>query len=56
MLHYLMMHAGEPILHPRLLKSVWGPEYGNGLEYLRTFVRQLGKKIKDDRKRVVCPF
>jgi len=48
MLHYLMMHAGEPILHPRLLKSVWGPEYGNGLEYLRTFVRQLGKKIKDD--------
>jgi len=25
-LHYLMMHAGEPIPHARLLKSVWGPE------------------------------
>jgi len=48
MLHYLMVHAGEPIPHARLLKSVWGPEYGNELEYLRTFVRQLRKKIEDD--------
>jgi two-component system KDP operon response regulator KdpE len=48
MLHYLMLHAGEPIPHARLLKSVWGPEYGNELEYLRTFVRQLRKKIEDD--------
>ena len=47
-LHYLMMHAGEPISHARLLKSVWGPEYGNELEYLRTFIRQLRKKIEDD--------
>jgi len=47
-LHYLMMHAGEPIPHARLLKSVWGPEYGDELEYLRTFVRQLRKKIEDD--------
>ena len=50
MLHYLMMHAGEPIPHARLLKSVWGPEYGNEIEYLRTFVRQLRKKIEDDPK------
>lgn len=48
MLHYLMIHAGEPIPHARLLKAVWGPEYGNELEYLRTFVRQLRKKIEDD--------
>ena len=48
MLHYLMMHAGEPIPHARLLKSVWGAEYGDELEYLRTFVRQLRKKIEDD--------
>ena len=47
-LHYLMMHAGEPIPHARLLKSVWGPQYGNELEYLRTFVRSLRKKIEDD--------
>jgi two-component system KDP operon response regulator KdpE len=48
MLHYLMMHAGEPIPHARLLKSVWGPEYGQELEYLRTFVRQIRKKIEDN--------
>jgi two-component system KDP operon response regulator KdpE len=47
-LHYLMMHPGEPIPHARLLKSVWGPEYGSELEYLRTFVRLLRKKIEDD--------
>jgi two-component system KDP operon response regulator KdpE len=47
-LHYLMMHAGEPIPHARLLKSVWGPEYGSELEYLRTFIRMLRKKIEDD--------
>jgi two-component system KDP operon response regulator KdpE len=47
-LHYLMRHPGEPIPHARLLKAVWGPDYGNELEYLRTFVRQLRKKIEDD--------
>jgi len=47
-LHYLMMHAGEPIPHARLLKSVWGPEYGKEFEYLRTIVRSLRKKIEDD--------
>jgi two-component system, OmpR family, KDP operon response regulator KdpE len=48
MLHYLMAHAGQPIPHARLLNSVWGPEYGNELEYLRTFIRQLRKKLEDD--------
>jgi two-component system KDP operon response regulator KdpE len=48
LLHYLMKHAGMPILHARLLSAVWGPEYGNELEYLRTFMRQLRKKLEDD--------
>ena len=48
LLHYLMKHAGLPIMHARLLSAVWGPEYGNELEYLRTFVRQLRKKLEDD--------
>jgi len=48
LLHYLMAHAGLPIMHARLLQSVWGPEYGGELEYLRTFVRQLRKKLEDD--------
>jgi two-component system, OmpR family, KDP operon response regulator KdpE len=48
LLRYLMAHAGLPITHVRLLHAVWGPEYGGELEYLRTFVRQLRKKLEDD--------
>ena len=48
LLHYLMAHAGLPITHGRLLNAVWGPEYGDEVEYLRTFVRQLRKKIEDN--------
>jgi two-component system, OmpR family, KDP operon response regulator KdpE len=48
LLHYLMVNAGRPVPHAKLLRSVWGPEYGDELEYLRTFVRQLRMKIEDD--------
>jgi two-component system KDP operon response regulator KdpE len=48
LLHYLMAHPGMCLTHSRLLRAVWGPEYGNELEYLRTFVRQLRRKIEDD--------
>jgi two-component system, OmpR family, KDP operon response regulator KdpE len=48
LLHFLMMHAGRPIAHAKILRSVWGPEYGNELEYLRTFIRQIRIKIEDD--------
>jgi len=48
LLHYLMSHAGLPITHARLLHAVWGPEYGGELEYLRTFIHQLRRKLEDD--------
>jgi two-component system KDP operon response regulator KdpE len=48
LLHYLMAHADLPITHGRLLQAIWGPEYGHEVEYLRTFIRQLRKKIEDD--------
>jgi two-component system KDP operon response regulator KdpE len=48
LLYYLMSHAGLPITHARLLRAVWGPEYGEELEYLRTFIRSLRKKLEDD--------
>jgi two-component system KDP operon response regulator KdpE len=48
LLHHLMKHAGLPMMHARLLSAVWGPEYGNELEYLRTFMSQLRKKLEDD--------
>ena len=48
LLQMLMKHAGRPITHHRLLSTVWGPEYGNEREYLRTFISQLRRKIEDD--------
>lgn len=48
LLQYLLEHAGGAIPHGRLLRSVWGPEYGEELEYLRTYIRQLRLKIEDD--------
>ena len=48
LLHYLMAHAGYPITHRTLLQRVWGTEYGGELEYLRTFIHQLRRKLEDD--------
>jgi len=48
LLQFLMANAGRPVSHTKLLRSVWGPEYGNELEYLRTFIRQIRMKIEDD--------
>lgn len=47
-LHYLMRHAGQPVHHVNLLGSVWGPEYSSQTEYLRTFVKQLRRKLESD--------
>ena len=47
-LYYLMAHAGRAITHGKLLTSVWGAQYRQEVDYLRTFVRQLRKKIEDD--------
>jgi two-component system, OmpR family, KDP operon response regulator KdpE len=51
LLHCLMSQPDRPITHARLLTSVWGTEYGNELEYTRTFVRQLRRKLEDDPSR-----
>jgi len=51
LLMYLMTHAGTPLAHSRLLTAVWGSDYGGELEYLRTFIHQLRKKLEDDPSR-----
>jgi two-component system KDP operon response regulator KdpE len=48
LLAFMMQNQGAPLTHVRLLRSVWGPEYGNELEYLRSYVRMLRKKIEND--------
>jgi DNA-binding winged helix-turn-helix (wHTH) protein len=43
----LMMKNSDAVLpHGKLLRSVWGLEYGGELEYLRNYVRTLRKKIE----------
>jgi two-component system KDP operon response regulator KdpE len=48
LLRCLVEHAGEVVSHRRLLQSVWGPDYGNEIEYLRVFINQVRKKIEPD--------
>ena len=48
LLAFMMKNAGAPLTHVKLLRSVWGLEYGNELEYLRSYVRMLRKKIEAD--------
>lgn len=50
-LHYLMRHAGRAVTYGKLLTEVWGYEYRNEAGYLRTFMRQLRKKIEPDPAR-----
>ncbi len=47
-LHCLMSRAGRVVTYARLLTAVWGANCREEVEYLRTFVRQLRKKIEDD--------
>jgi two-component system, OmpR family, KDP operon response regulator KdpE len=51
LLAYLVSHQGAPVLHSRLLRAVWGPEYGGELEYLRSYVKALRKKIEEHPSR-----
>ena len=46
LLRYLVAHANKVLSHRQLLQAVWGPDYGDQVDYLRVFVNQLRKKIE----------
>jgi two-component system, OmpR family, KDP operon response regulator KdpE len=48
LLALLMRNQGMPLTHAKLLRAVWGPEYGEELEYLRAYVKTLRKKIEEE--------
>jgi len=48
LLAYLISNYGKVLTHRELLHNVWGPEYGEESEYIRTFITQLRRKIEDD--------
>jgi two-component system KDP operon response regulator KdpE len=48
LLSYLLARPNRTIAHRELLQAVWGPDYGDELEYLRVFINRLRKKIEPD--------
>ena len=48
LLQQLALNANRVMLREDLLTKVWGPEYRDDIDYLRTYVRHLRKKIEED--------
>lgn len=46
LLSYLLARPNKTISHRELLQAVWGPDYGDELEYVRVFINRLRKKIE----------
>ena len=46
LLRYLVQHANQALSHRELLQAVWGPDYGDQVDYLRVFVKNLRKKME----------
>ncbi|MDP8983421.1 MAG: response regulator transcription factor [Acidobacteriota bacterium] len=46
LLRYLVTHPNRAVPHRELLQAVWGPDYGDEVEYLRVFIKQLRRKIE----------
>lgn len=51
LLRYLTQHPNEVVSHRELLQAVWGPDYGEQVDYLRAFIRNLRKKIEANPER-----
>ena len=48
LIRYLAVNSNAAVPHARLLQTIWGPDYGDEVEYLRVFVNRLRKKIESD--------
>ncbi len=48
LLRYLTQHANQAVPHRELLQAVWGPDYGDQVDYLRAFIKSLRKKVEPD--------
>ena len=48
LLRYLTQNANKAVPHRELLQAVWGPDYGDQVDYLRVFIMNLRKKVELD--------
>lgn len=51
LLRLMATHPGKVITHHAILSAVWGPEYGDMDHYVRVFVNQLRKKLRENPAR-----
>jgi two-component system KDP operon response regulator KdpE len=47
-LHYMVANPNVAIPHRKILQAIWGPDYGDEVEYLHVVINQLRKKIERD--------
>lgn len=48
LLHQLATHPNQVMLHEQLLENVWGPEYRGDVDYLRSYIHYLRRKLEKD--------
>ncbi len=46
LLRYLTQRPNEAVPHRELLQAIWGPDYGDQVDYLRAIVKSLRKKLE----------
>ena len=46
LLRCLVVNGNKAVPHRKLLQAVWGPDYGDEVEYLRVFINALRKKVE----------
>ncbi len=51
LLKYFMINANKTLTHRQILEEVWGVGYQNEMQYLRTYVNVLRKKIETNSTR-----
>lgn len=51
LLKYFLLNMNKTLTHKQILKEVWGTGYQNEMQYLRTYVNTLRKKIEENSTR-----
>jgi len=51
LLKYFILHRNQVLPSARILKEIWGVGYQNEMQYLRTYINSLRKKIETDTAR-----
>lgn len=48
LLRHFTLHPNQALSHRELLQAVWGPDYGDQVDYLRVFIKNLRRKIESN--------